>query len=200
MQQLPERGVVLGVVRLQRHRRPKRILSLAQLATPLRLEATLAVAARLVARAPAARPRAVPPYPLLEEGCSRRVSQPRVPVGQRPAKGCVAQPTVHQRWAQELRRVALAAFHLWRLWIVALVPGVHAARYGSVGLRLGGVNLALLAGMHAEQVQWPLQQYHKEEQARAWRKRHDFEGLLGSSRPSLRNVTLLSGPAAEWGR
>ena len=95
MQQLPERGVVLGVVRLQRHRRPKRVLSLAQLATPLCLEATLAVAARLVARSPAARPRAVPPYPLLDERCSRRVSQPRVPVGQRPAKSCVAQPTVH---------------------------------------------------------------------------------------------------------
>ena len=144
MRQLPQRGVVLGVVRLQRHRRPKRILSLAQLATALRLEATLAVATRLVARTPAARPRAVPPHPLLEEGCSRRISQPRVPVGQRLAKGCIAQPAVQERWAQELRRIALAALHLRRLWIVAFVPGVHAARYRSVGLRLGGVDLALL--------------------------------------------------------
>ena len=31
MRQLPQRGVVLGVVRLQRHRHPKRVLSLAQL-------------------------------------------------------------------------------------------------------------------------------------------------------------------------
>ena len=90
MRQLPQRGVVLGVVRLQRHRHPKRVLSLAQLATALRLEATLAVVTRLVARAPAARPRAVPPHPLLEEGCPWRVSQPRVPVGQRLAKGCIA--------------------------------------------------------------------------------------------------------------